>query len=287
MGGGVAILVPLLLCAVWYGQKRERTKQGNSEDQSGSDKVVASSGGGGGGGGDNRRATPHTALTDSAGSPPFMSSNNVENAEIYVPSDREDDVSTLGTPLVGLGYIDEDEQTASVDYDYRSRGRSSVAEESRTGSVTLTSLGKSTLEAFELRGLSLFDHDDERSFDEAFGGDEQGNGFAGVADDNNNNNNNKGAIEGFDCQVPEGKLGIVLDSINPGYAPVVHALRPDSILNGHVRVGDRIVAVDGVDVAHLNHIEVSALISRKSGMPRKLTFVRRKGKNGSPNNSEC
>lgn len=60
-------------------------------------------------------------------------------------------------------------------------------------------------------------------------------------------------------------------------APVVHAIKEDSVLVGQVQVGDRLVGVDEVDVRALSPVKVSKLISKRSTNPlRKLTLTRAK-----------
>jgi hypothetical protein len=50
----------------------------------------------------------------------------------------------------------------------------------------------------------------------------------------------------FEITVPAGKLGVVIDTPNGGF-PIVHAIKDTSILADRVRVGDRLVSVDGQD----------------------------------------
>lgn len=73
---------------------------------------------------------------------------------------------------------------------------------------------------------------------------------------------------------PPGKLGVVIDTPDNG-APLVHAVKENSIIYGRVRVGDKLVAVDDEDCRTMTAVKVSKLISRKSANPsRKLTIVR-------------
>ena len=50
----------------------------------------------------------------------------------------------------------------------------------------------------------------------------------------------------FEITVPAGKLGMVIDTPNGGF-PIVHAIKDSSVLADRVRVGDRLVSVDGQD----------------------------------------
>jgi hypothetical protein len=73
---------------------------------------------------------------------------------------------------------------------------------------------------------------------------------------------------------PPGKLGVVIDTPDDG-APIVHAVKDSSVIAHLIQVGDKLVAVDEVDVRSMSAIKVSKLISRKSANPsRKLTVVR-------------
>jgi C-terminal processing protease CtpA/Prc len=78
----------------------------------------------------------------------------------------------------------------------------------------------------------------------------------------------------FDVVAPAGKLGMVIDTPNGG-VPVVHAIKDTSVLADRVRVGDRLISVDGEDCTAMTAMQVSKLISLKSEKPaRILVFVR-------------
>lgn len=80
----------------------------------------------------------------------------------------------------------------------------------------------------------------------------------------------------FVIYAPAGKLGLVVDNPDDG-APMIHAIKDDSVLIDQVKVGDRLVGVDEVDVRSLSPIKVSKLISKRSTNPlRKLTLTRAK-----------
>ena len=81
----------------------------------------------------------------------------------------------------------------------------------------------------------------------------------------------------FEITVPAGKLGMVIDTPNGGF-PIVHAIKDTSILADRVRVGDRLISVDGEDCTTMTAVQVSKLISLKSDQEsRVLIFVRSKG----------
>jgi C-terminal processing protease CtpA/Prc len=80
--------------------------------------------------------------------------------------------------------------------------------------------------------------------------------------------------ERFDVVAPAGKLGMVIDTPNGGM-PVVHAIKETSVLAEQVRVGDRLLSVDGEDCTGMTAMQVSKLISLKSEKPaRVLVFAR-------------
>ena len=194
------------------------------------------------------------------------------STEILV--ERQDDISTLGDPVFGLGGMmtgnaERDEQTASVgnDYDYtkqylRAQGLASL-EESRElsrdrlgsgGSFEQTRSNSNNSGAFSKLNNpvtpSVFS--DEASFELKFG---------------------EGAVENrFEVTVPPGKLGMVIDTPNGG-VPAVRAIKPESVLASKVQVGDRLVAVDGDDVTAMTTVQVSKLISLKSDQQRVLAFL--------------
>ena len=78
----------------------------------------------------------------------------------------------------------------------------------------------------------------------------------------------------FRVDVPCGKLGMVIDTPDGG-APIVHAIKPDSILADRVQTGDYLVEFDGEDVRQLSAVSVSQRISQKSEQERVMYFVRR------------
>lgn len=79
----------------------------------------------------------------------------------------------------------------------------------------------------------------------------------------------------FEVTAPAGKLGMVIDTPNGG-APVVHAIKnTSSLADTGIQVGDRLVAIDGIDTTCLTAMQVSKLISQKANNPsRVLEFVR-------------
>ena len=75
-------------------------------------------------------------------------------------------------------------------------------------------------------------------------------------------------------KAPAGKLGIVIDTPSAG-VPVVHAIKDTSVLANSVRIGDKLVSVDGEDTTTLSAIRVSKLIASKAQNPeRVMVFMR-------------
>ena len=100
--------------------------------------------------------------------------------------------------------------------------------------------------------LSLFEEDN--SFDQMYGEDER-----------------------IEIIAPPGKLGVVIDTPMNGF-PMVHAIKETSVLSGRVRIGDKLVSVDGEDTTEMSAIKVSKLISSKAMNPqRRMLFLRSPG----------
>lgn len=211
---------------------------------------------------------------------------NGVTTEIHVEH-NPDEVSTLGDPMYSpngmmMGMMNtmerEEERTASVgdDYDYKylkhhnfsnvggdTRGeqprdddRSRLMSDEdltrqssgKTGSQSLSKLG------FSQMGESIFS--DDASFEEQYTEPQE--------------------QVPFEITAPAGKLGMVIDTPNGGF-PIVHAIKETSILADRVRVGDRLVSVDGQDCTTMTAVQVSKLISLKSEQEsRVLVFVRKR-----------
>ena len=94
------------------------------------------------------------------------------------------------------------------------------------------------------------------------------------ADDSSFEEQFKDPEERLDVVAPAGKLGMVIDTPNGGI-PIVHAIKETSVLINQVRVGDRLLSVDGEDCTGMTAMQVSKLISLKSTKPaRVLVFAR-------------
>lgn len=81
--------------------------------------------------------------------------------------------------------------------------------------------------------------------------------------------------EMLEIYAPAGKLGLVIDTSEEASTPFVHAIKDTCPIRNDIYVGDKLIAVDDVDVRDMSSMEVSRLISRKSGQEkRKLTIIR-------------
>jgi len=167
-----------------------------------------------------------------------------------------DEVSTLAEPAPRLGVIPsneslagyEERSIATIDYDY------SKAYGGGTGTVSSAGGTRGdTISTPVLPGQSLYSGD--TSFNAQY--------------------QDKPVKEQIiDIFAPPGKLGVVIDTPDEG-APVVHAIKDSSVIADKLKVGDKLIAVDGEDVRAMTAIKVSKVISRKSGnAARKLTIVR-------------
>jgi len=73
---------------------------------------------------------------------------------------------------------------------------------------------------------------------------------------------------------PAGPLGVVIDNPLLG-SPRVHAIKDTSLLAGKVRIGDKLISVNGMDTIYMSAIKVSSLISSNAQKPgRTFGFVR-------------
>jgi C-terminal processing protease CtpA/Prc len=78
----------------------------------------------------------------------------------------------------------------------------------------------------------------------------------------------------FVIYAPAGRLGLVMDSPDE-CGPVVYIVKENSVLIDQIKVGDRLIGVDDIDVRSFTAIKVSKLMSRRRDNPvRKLTLTR-------------
>jgi len=211
-------------------------------------------------------------------------SNGREIVEEINVQNPDTDISTLGDPVYGgpvfgAQYVQGDDQhnesMLSAGYDYKlaylgagdlpsvsSAGGTRSAEGNRALADDLThdeddlrlragSVDTSRVSEAEV-DQSHFEEDN--SFDQMYGEDER-----------------------IDVIAPPGKLGIVIDTPMNGF-PMVHAIKETSVLSDRVRIGDKLVSVDGEDTTELSAIRVSKLISSKAmNAQRHMIFLRSPG----------
>ena len=81
--------------------------------------------------------------------------------------------------------------------------------------------------------------------------------------------------EYIEIYAPAGKLGVVIDTPMSSSTPIVHAIKDTCPIKNEIYVGDKLVAVDDVDVRDYQAVDVSMLIGSKSSQERrKLTIIR-------------
>jgi len=74
-----------------------------------------------------------------------------------------------------------------------------------------------------------------------------------------------------DAIAPPGKLGIIIDTSSQG--PIVHTVKPGSVLEGLLFEGDLIVAVDDEDTSEWSAHSLTRLMAKKSKFERKITVL--------------
>ena len=85
----------------------------------------------------------------------------------------------------------------------------------------------------------------------------------------------------FEVRAPSGLLGIVLETAKDG-VPTVTNIRSSSVLANDVKVGDRLISVDGVDCFCLLATDISQMIARKQKQAERIfVFARPMNKEGS------
>ena len=76
----------------------------------------------------------------------------------------------------------------------------------------------------------------------------------------------------YDVFAPQGPIGIVVDTTEAG--PIVHSLKKSSPMQGLIRPGDLILALDGKDVRRMNAATLTKLMAKKSRQTeRKFTLM--------------
>jgi len=179
-------------------------------------------------------------------------------SEIDVDSRYE--ISTLGDPLPhhmheqeSLGTREDSFSLQGMDYDY-TKAYGASGSTSTPGEVQSSSAGTST-------GMQIPGDDD--TFGEQY--------VPSASEEKR-----------FDVEAPPGMLGLVLETSADG-VPTVHAVKASSALAETVKIGDRLLTVDGEDVTVMLASEVSRLIAvKRDNSARHMTFARRPRGGGTP-----
>jgi hypothetical protein len=78
----------------------------------------------------------------------------------------------------------------------------------------------------------------------------------------------------FVVDVPPGKLGVILANRHDGKGTIVMDVRNNSSLKGRLSPGDKLMAVDGLDVTEMVVSQITSLMASKAGQEqRRLTFI--------------
>jgi len=78
----------------------------------------------------------------------------------------------------------------------------------------------------------------------------------------------------IDIKIPPGRVGCIIDS-SPKNGPYICEIDDTSPLRDELRVGDRIVAVDDVDVRRFNAINVSKLLGKRCHNDERILTIMR------------
>lgn len=202
---------------------------------------------------------------------------------INVADPEDQDISTLGDPVnpggVGMGMFtthqsyqsDDGDESLVADYDYNHayRGAGEAPSVSTAGGMK------------SAQGVSrrMDDGSDSSSRNRMSSSSEVGTSVGidvSLFSDDNSFERMYGEEEQFEIIAPPGKLGVVIDTpYNGEKVPVVHAIKDTSILAERVRIGDKLLSVDGQDTKGMSAVTVSKMISAKSMEPqRRLVFLR-------------
>mmetsp|Transcript_5536 Transcript_5536/g.13869 ORF Transcript_5536/g.13869 Transcript_5536/m.13869 type:complete len:153 (-) Transcript_5536:161-619(-) len=76
----------------------------------------------------------------------------------------------------------------------------------------------------------------------------------------------------YSIHAPPGLLGIIIDTTPEG--PMIHSLKPTSLLLGLVTPGDLIVGLDGVDTRRMTAATFTRFMGSRSGGKRWLTLLK-------------
>ena len=206
----------------------------------------------------NSTSRKEKAEREKALEPPVAYTNDI----ILLERSPSDGVSTLGgyTGIQKEGDVHSvwDDPTVSVNIGYDFENNEYKESGQNEKSLGSNSVDFSDASALQKLGETLFN--DDKSFEQQYV--------------ENRVVPRNPRIEPFEVIVPPGLMGMVVDSAVAGLPPVVRAIRPESILNEKVRIGDRLLSVDHHDVTKMSARAVSNVISQRANQQRKLVFAR-------------
>lgn len=210
------------------------------------------------------RARKHGAVDDEdAVTRPFaLETANEEYAENSV-NENDIDISTLGDPIPKGEHPNSDQDQAtlgstSLEYDYKKafQDQNSVTDSKVLGSTEGTMEGTSpflTLATAEDPALTgMFGDAEEDTIGSNFTTEEQ-----------------------YEVVAPAGLLGLILESSLDDGRPTVNNVKATSVLASVVRIGDRLLSVDGQDVTKMSANEVSFLLAQKKESPARVMLFGR------------
>lgn len=208
---------------------------------------------------------------------------------INIQDEEDQDISTLGDPVTGgptnmyasavaaYGQVPDEptnESMLSTGFDFKMAygGAGYLRSESDKSSVP----GNKSLEGTRALADDL-SQDESRLRTESVDSSkvsEKGPEFMSMFEEDNSFDRMYGDEEQIDVIAPPGKLGVVIDTPMDG-VPMVHAIKDSSVLVDRIRIGDKLVEVDGEDTTEMSAIRVSKLIASKALNPqRHLVFLR-------------
>lgn len=189
----------------------------------------------------------------------------VFSPEIGVNNATNNEVSTLGDPLPeNTSRRSQNEQStlgsSSLEYDFQKaflENQSTVASDAVDETVDNDDHAPTLSFSGIIKGGQAFESENESLTTGGFSLEEQ-----------------------FEVVAPPGQLGLILQSSKDG-RPSVHKVKATSVLNHVVKVGDRVLSVDGEEVMEYNANRVSRIIASKAGKDRIIRLSRPIDRNNS------
>jgi hypothetical protein len=268
IGGTISLLV--IICTLYSIGRNKRRRAGNGEDY-----------------GNKQNMTALTKIKNQLSYDSDTSPNNKLHYTAEIDVDlHNDDVSTLGDPTYYGGAADQPTvvggplmqpsnhyTTAFMNNDKASKlynpsdSRERFLSEDDTDEIFKRSDSNLSKLNDDIVVHTVID-------DSADNDDNASNILNRTASTKNTNTVMKASGSKFAVEVPPGKLGMIIDTPDNG-PPMVHTVKPESILCSTVQAGDLLLSVDDDNVTHMSAVQVSKLISIKSDQHRTLVFLRK------------